>query len=105
MPDRVKVIKGLTEISEYARVKADIAGIGKGKEVFDSWYRAVEDALALLREQEAVDPVEMVDTFDPEEYSIGTLGWICGHCGIEELKNHAEYCPRCGRKVKWCATD
>ena len=51
MTDRESTLKGLTEISEYMRAKADIAGIGKGKEVFDSYYRAAEDALALLREQ------------------------------------------------------
>ena len=50
--DRDSAIKGLVEISEYMRAKADIAGVGKGKEVFDSWYRAAEDAIALLREPE-----------------------------------------------------
>lgn len=48
MSDREKVIKGLTEVSEYMRAKADVAGVGKGKEVFDSWYRAAEDAIALI---------------------------------------------------------
>ena len=52
MPDREKTIKGLADISEYVLAKADIAGIGKGKEVFDSYYRAVEDAIAMLKEQE-----------------------------------------------------
>ena len=82
MPDRENVIKGLAEISEYARAKADIAGIGKGKEVFDGWYRAAEDALALLREQEPVKPkwVSVKDRMPEEKPSIfnrfhGTAKW------------------------------
>lgn len=51
MADRDSALRGLAEISEYMSNKADIAAIGKGKEVFDSWYRAAEDALALLKEQ------------------------------------------------------
>ena len=52
MPDRANIMKGLTEIAEYMLAKADIAGVGKGKEVFDSWYRAADDACELLKEQE-----------------------------------------------------
>ena len=55
MADRDSALRGLAEISEYMSNKADIAAIGKGKEVFDSWYRATEDALALLREQDTVE--------------------------------------------------
>lgn len=63
MDDRDSALRGLAEISEYMSNKADIAAIGKGKEVFDSWYRATEDALALLREQEPrVMTLEEVET-------------------------------------------
>lgn len=96
MPDRENIIKGLTEISEYARAKADIAGIGKGKEVFDSWYRAVEDARELLREQETV-------IMKPCYFN-----YICSGCGseidgefIDYTGGKIEFCPYCGRKVKW----
>ncbi len=68
MSDREKVIEGLTEISEYVLAKADIAGIGKGKEVFDSWYRSVEDALALLREQD-----------EERTRIVSWLGKFCAH--------------------------
>ena len=54
MSDKEIVIKGLKEVSEFMRCKADIAAIGKGRELFDSWYRAAEDALSLFREQEPV---------------------------------------------------
>lgn len=101
MPDREQTIKGLAEIAVYARAKADIAGIGKVKEVFDSWYRAAEDALALLEEQEAVEP----------------NGYKCGKCGftVHRINYDGPYngirhelfrfCPSCGREVKWDAAD
>lgn len=97
MPDREKVIKGLAEISEYARAKADIAGIGKGKEVFDGWYRAAEDALALLKEQEPVTPRWTHPTVDKNVM-------MCGGCGIEIPLGKPNYCPWCGMRVKWDET-
>lgn len=66
MADRDSALRGLAEISEYMKARADIAdvvGVGKEKEIFDSWYRATEDALALLREQEPrVMTLEEVET-------------------------------------------
>jgi len=88
MPDREQAIKGLTEISEYARVKADIVGIGKGKEVFDSWYRAAEDAIAILREQE------------PKQMQLCNGELCCPQCG-DICKSFYHYCTECGQAVKW----
>lgn len=98
MTDRESTLKGLTEISEYMRAKADIAGIGKGKEVFDSWYRAAEDALDLLREQEAVKPISA-------HVWAHTFG-RCGNCeaplpALEGLRS--KFCWMCGKPVKWDA--
>ena len=58
------------------------------------------DALALLKAQEPVKPVVDVDT------------WTCGNCGhtLEHQKllgdnvlfhEQYNYCPECGRAVKW----
>lgn len=62
----------------------------------------------LLKEQEALKPTVSVDT------------WICSKCGhtlesqelIDDKENpqvliHEQYnyCPNCGRKVKWDETD
>jgi len=98
MTDREKVIKGLADISEYARAKADIAGIGKGKEVFDSYYRAAEDAIALLREQE---PVQFKVTRQDKSYPFWDS--VCTGCGYKTstVKDYWKYCPVCGRAVKW----
>lgn len=100
MADREKVIRRLAEVSEYTRAKADIAGVGKGKEVFDSWYRAVEDAITLLREQEPV-----VATWYQVDGIFGLeVGYKCGVCNAE-IAPEMMYCPRCGRRIRWDATD
>lgn len=66
--------------------------------------KLLRDALELLKEQEPVKPTVRVDT------------WICSKCGhtlesqelIDDKENpqvliheQYEYCPNCGRKVKW----
>ena len=97
MPDREKVIKELTEICD---------------EAYDRWVHRpyiedklvtlirdnIPDALALLREQEPVKPI------------VGEYGArLCGNCGEQvgaisdstPYKIRQNYCPECGRKVKW----
>lgn len=53
-----------------------------------------------LKEQEAVEPKEIVN----EHYPIGdyrrTIGWLCGKCG-ETIMGDANYCSYCGREIKW----
>ena len=51
------------------------------------------DALALLKEQEAVEPIPPIDDSDL---------WRCGNCGHQMFKVVRQlYCPKCGRAVKW----
>lgn len=58
------------------------------------------DALALLKEQEAVEPIEIID----EKYPVGDhnryKGYRCGNCK-EDIPWDANYCLYCGRKVNW----
>ena len=60
----------------------------------------MEDALSLLKEQEAVKPILEQDSM------------VCGVCGHEVIwqkmlgegilaDEKLDYCPHCGRKVKW----
>lgn len=60
----------------------------------------IEDAIALLREQEPVKPI------------VGEYGArLCGNCGEQVgaisdsspyiIQIRLKYCPECGRKVKW----
>jgi len=53
-----------------------------------------EDALALLKEQEAVKPVK-------EQFFSSIFGWVCGACGFPLLSDGYMYCPWCGKQVKW----
>ncbi len=68
---------------------------------FDCMEKLMSDALALLKEQNAVKPIRSKDADV----------WYCGNCdaivgeetltigGIQEVRHN--YCPECGRKVKW----
>lgn len=56
--------------------------------------------LAMLKEQDAVEPKEIVN----EHFPIGdyrrTIGWLCGKCG-KAIMGNGQYCSYCGTKVKW----
>ena len=47
MPDREKVIKGLETIKQFFEY-----GLPSTAEIFDSYYGTLNDAIALLKEQE-----------------------------------------------------
>ena len=93
MPDREKVIKGLEEVKEYIREKANDIGSRKCR-MLDK----VDDALALLKEQETTDTGKE-RIFECE---------ACGY-GIVDIFLNSEskysmvpkYCPNCGRSVKY----
>ena len=79
MPDRDTVIKGLEPIIGCAK-----------QEKWGAWFDTLEDALALLKEQEAV-----------------AIEWKCGfpHCPVcgQMLPegDAVRFCLHCGRSVKW----
>ena len=61
------------------------------------------NAIALLKEQEAVEP-----SFKQDEK--GIFVWCCGSCGaymyhiydgIDKAKEYAKFCRQCGQAVKW----
>jgi ribosomal protein S27AE len=92
MTDRETVVKGLEGVLDWLSEGEDRKCVAA--------YRAVEDALELLTEQEAVKPK-----------LVGVNTWTCGECGallgwedfaqsgIELIKY--KYCPECGKAVKW----
>ena len=53
-----------------------------------------KDILALLKEQEPVKPRWTHPTVDKKVM-------MCGSCGIAIPLGKPNYCPWCGRKVKW----
>ena len=103
MPDREKVIDGL-KMHKSGLCNA-LTATGK---VYCPYYEnndncmieLLNDALALLKEQEAIEPVEMTDDFYPIGDPLRTTGWKCGKCG-ERIACHDNYCPNCGKAVKW----
>ena len=80
MTDREKVIKGLEGVLEWLSEGEDRKCVAA--------YRAVEDALELLKEPEPVSPF----------CDKGLC--VCGNCGNWVYKSD-RYCSKCGKAVKW----
>lgn len=102
MIDRKKVIKGLQCIID-GTVRCESCGYSIDKHGHHSCQQnCASDALALLKEQEAVKPK-----------LVGPSMWRCGKCdallgwedftpsGVELVEY--KFCPKCGRPVKWDA--
>jgi len=85
--DKEKVIKTLESILD-----ADI---------YDNWLSVEEhqnvcDAIALLKEQEAVEPKWFIDAHHPAG------AFWCGSCGERIVEKEFDfYCSKCGKRIKW----
>ena len=94
MPDREKVITSLAICT--GKCKCLGCWYGQNNPDFRCQDRLKEDALALMKEQEAVKPREC-------QYPHGT--YACGFCDYIPIGNkdgyRANYCPECGKAVKW----
>lgn len=89
MTDREKVIKGLYEAIEVIETHVPVRYIGYAEQ-------ACYDAIALLKEQEAVKPRANDASLSPFP--------ICGACGTSlfAIRSYRpKYCSECGRKMKW----
>lgn len=96
MPDREKVIKGL-EVCTASGSNCDGCPYFEPVETILCACPMMDDALALLREQEPVKPQKMLDGVWSYER--------CGACGNVLYERGFAYCPWCGKAVKWDATD
>lgn len=95
MAEREKVIKGLECcISEYTCRGCPYRGEGECEDGGYYYSKAIEDALALLREQEPVEPHVERDS-DGDSWYYG-----CGACH-EAIDYKDKFCRHCGREVKW----
>lgn len=93
MSDMDKVIKDLEEIKEYIREKAKDLGSRKCR-MLDK----VDDAIAMLKEQE---PVEPYIAGSGESFETAETWWYeCGNCN-KPIDPNDKFCRHCGRKVKW----
>ena len=101
MPDREKVIKGLEILINgceyihcddccfYISTKPTRCGLRE--------EQIKDDALALLKEQEAVEPIKPLDKDDGYTF-------MCSNCKGELFCGDVirdNFCPTCGRSVKW----
>lgn len=104
MVDREKVIKGLAKLKENSGCIA-VYDCDCKTCPYDRVNRCcsqiLEDAIALLKAQEPVEPISTEDD-----------DWICGACnnsvvGTTEIDEGGfvpvrfNYCQNCGRAVKW----
>lgn len=100
MPEREKVIRGLTICTDSTPVEDCRKCPYHGDDHCTD--TVMMEALALLREQEAVRPETIVRTGMREEPTIQAI--VCGNClkimGYCVVYN---FCPWCGRAVKWDA--
>lgn len=82
MADREKVIKGLEAMRDFLGV-----GLSSQTQVFEEDQKILEDAIAMLKEQEPVKP------------TWGRGKPFCGACG---LRIHGgKFCSECGRPIAW----
>ena len=92
MMDREKVINCLNDIEQIMATRQEICP----QEELQYWIElqeGVADALALLKEQEAVEPIPPTDESDL---------WRCGNCNHQLFRcTHQRYCENCGQAVKW----
>lgn len=93
MADREKVIKGLEEAETMLIQAVDRGGEMAVMGAFKCLNR-VTDTLALLKEQEPVEPIE-------ERLNDIDCIYRCGNCKTHFYYRQQKYCAICGRMVKW----
>lgn len=98
MVDKEKVIKGLETCSQKTvlYVCSQCPYNNDDDDTYDCTQALAEDALAMLREREPVEPISRFNKLLNK-----TFYW-CGKCEAHIEKNQS-YCGCCGQKVKWNA--
>ena len=91
MPDREKVIKAIEEAFDL--VHSDFIGTDDFNET--EWEQNKADALALLKEQEAVKPKSKV-----RHGANSQIQHFCGNCNTM-LHGKPKFCSECGKGVLW----
>ena len=99
MPDREKVELGIKACwSEYFSHKCFDCPYVSDRNDRKCVERLGTDALALLKEQEAVEPyiAGSGESFETAE----TWWYECGNCN-KPIDPNDKFCRHCGRQVKW----
>jgi len=96
MAETENVIKGLENLSEWLFQQYRVVYDGDAPNYYDA-YKTVDDALALLKEQEAIPPGKESDG-NPGKWA--SWWYVCGACG-KEIDYRNRFCRYCGHEVKW----
>ena len=105
MPDREKVIKGLERISEWLFQQYRVVYDGDAPNYYDA-YKTVDDAIALLKEQETKQIVRIQCKKENADGSIDYFAeWHCPHCNMLILRGFdnpsIKFCYKCGKPILW----
>ena len=93
MSDRETVKKGLRDLRRYLEDR-EWSDNREDRQAATDYWQAVTDALALLKEQDAVEPYShLTEDFD--------LYFTCGKCGHVIWSESYKHCPMCGLKIAW----
>ena len=105
--DREKVIKALSicvpETQDDSRLECSDCPYGdvcNPNDIVGITLPLIWDIRALLKEQEAVEPIE-VDGDDDIYWQPGDHDYVCGSCHEQLAGSWWRYCPYCGHEVKW----
>lgn len=94
MADREKVIEELERLSEWFFLQYQVVYDGDAPNYYDA-YKTVDDALALLKEQEA-ETGHWIDSAGDDKCS------VCGatYSDLYPDYQYTHYCPNCGAKME-----
>lgn len=84
MPDREKVIKETKDGIAFAESRG-----------FGGLANTMRDALAMIKEQEAVAPITQSSVYDPD-----TWFYVCGSCKKSVIDRGDKFCRWCGKAAK-----
>ena len=90
MKEREKVIEGLETMREFFGF-----GLPSQSPVFEAYQNILTDALALLKEQEAVEPI-LIREGRNKYYN----DYVCPRCD-NEVVYEQNYCSECGVQFLW----
>ena len=88
-------------IEEWAKdFKSFVNELEMPRDDYNGVMEYIDDALALLKEQEAVEP-KQVDLYGKDDWY--GLVCVCPDCKAEWMsdKDETHFCPNCGGRVKW----
>ena len=96
--DREKVIKGLENCAMGFDCPPECPYLDYCNDLTKPMFvELAKDALALLKEQEAVKPLPQNSNGWVRTIKL----WYCGACHSKISRRTSKYCPNCGKPILW----